>query len=80
MINSRLNREYRSAVSALVSVVLFLSVAGSIGATGVPDDLETAGAEVRYVTDGTGREVEIPAYPKRIVAAGRATLMVADGL
>ena len=77
---SRLSRDYRGAMSAVLCVVLCLIVAGPIAATGVSDGSETTGPDVRFVTDGTGREVEIPAYPERIVAAGRATLMVADGL
>ena len=68
---SRLSRDYRGAMSAVLFVVLCLITAGPIAATGVSDGSETAAPDVRFVTDGTGREVEIPAYPERIVAAGR---------
>ena len=80
MILSGSFREYRGAVSALLSIALFLIVAGAVASTGVSDGSDPVGSDLRLVTDGTGREVEIPAYPERIVVAGNASLMVADGL
>jgi len=66
-------------VSTLFLILMVITIAGTAVATGLAEADAPAPA-VRTVTDATGREVEIPAYPQRIVAAGSATLMVADAL
>lgn len=53
----------------------FLSITGQLFGTGTIEIPES-----RTVTDALGRVVEVPASPQRIVAAGRAVLMIADAL
>ena len=80
MANVGHGRDYHGGMVAVWIVVLFLIAVGSIAATGPTEGSENGGADMRLVTDGIGRAVEIPAYPQRIVVAGNAALMVADGL
>lgn len=69
----------RARVISILSAFLLLVVSTAF-ATGVATvDTEPSSAR-RTVTDATGRDVEIPANPQRIVVAGNATLMVADAL
>lgn len=55
--------------------VLVLVVAAMAPATGTVEIEPT-----RTVVDALGRNVEVPAYPDRIVTAGSAVLMIADAL
>jgi len=67
-------RFHRAAVLILIAIAL-LAITAPVFATGTVE-IEPR----RTVTDALGRRVEIPQDPQRIVAAGRAVLMIADAL
>lgn len=60
--------------------LLAVAVVTPTFATGHPEDRSGTPREVRSVTDALGRAVDVPADPQRVVAAGRAVLMIADVL
>jgi iron complex transport system substrate-binding protein len=80
MFHSRSCCDLRGVFITPIVILLIVIIAGPIAATGLAETTGAAEPAVRTVTDSTGREVEIPIYPERIVAAGNATLMVADAL
>ncbi len=67
-------RRGRHAAILILAIALIATTA-PLFATGTVEV-----APQRTVTDALGRRVEIPENPQRIVAAGRAVLMIADAL
>lgn len=78
---ARLRAHHTEALRLFVRFAIFVvlvCLAAGVHATGaIP---EPAARGTRVVTDGLGREVEIPGHPTRIVTAGQAVLMIADAL
>jgi len=68
-------RRARRAATLIVLAAMLVATTVPVFATGTVE-IEPQ----RTVTDALGRSVEIPEDPQRIVAAGRAVLMIADAL
>ena len=69
------------AGTALVAIVVFaVVVVAPVAATGAGEVTDATETPVHTVTDALDRSVAVPAPPQRIVAAGRAVLMIADVL